>query len=209
MVFEFISQIFFFGITATGIIWRIRIKDRGSFIFEYEFLCNFAEAIYYLLQIIIGIFSMCKKNKENFLKNFLKYKIFKLLFPLIMAVPFIYIFGYNLDWFSFEIDSSKNEFWCDLIIHIIAPSCCLFNTILFGKKYSPSNIIDIIIITGIYVAYFILCLHFQTNKVYKFIGYDISFIISVAFIFYVIGIVMHFLYIAITKFLNDSKKKYK
>ena len=197
----------FFCICLTGLIWRLFLENRGIFILEYETWCNIIECGYYFLQMIIGFVSVCNRTSENSCQNFLKYTLFKLIFPPIMAAPVIFFLGYNLSWFYFYIDLKKVDFWCDFINHIIAPGCCLLDVIIFGRQYSPSNLLDLIIITGIYVAYSILCLPFQTNHVYEFITNGKGFIISAAIVFYCIGIVMHFFYITITKIRNCGTVK--
>ena len=203
MVLESIFHLIFLGVTASGIIWRFRLKNRGIFFLEYESLCNLAEASYYFLQIIIEFFSLFKQNRENCLKNILKYTVFKILFAPIVATPFIFILGYYLKWFYFFPDLHVKEFWCDLITHIFAPACFLLDVIFFGRKYCPSNFLDLIIITSIYIAYAILCLPHQTNEVYEFITNGKLFVFSAAFVFYTVGMVMHFLYLGITKIRND------
>lgn len=199
MLIEAVFSVIFFGISLTGIIWRLTLKNRGNFFFEIEFWCIISEAVYYLILAAMGIINVFNKTTDSCLQNFLKYTLSKLLFPPVIASPFIFYLGNNLDWFSFPIDKDDGDFWCDLINHLIAPSCLLVDVILFERKYKSSNFLDILIITGMYIAYGILCLPFQTNEVYAFIDRGKGCMISVNFAFYCIGIIMHYAYIIITR----------
>ena len=199
MLIEAIFSTVFFSLCLTGIIWRLTIKNRGNYILEYEFWCIIPEAIYYFIQALIGFINAYNKTVDSCLQNFLKYTLSKLLFPPIMASPFIFFLGNNLEWFSFTTESNDSDFWCDIINHLIAPLCFLVDIILFERKYKSSNFIDILIITGMYIAYGILCLPFQTNEVYAFIDRGKGCMISVIFSFYCIGIIMHYVYIIITR----------
>ena len=202
-VLEIVFHSLFLVICLTGLIWRIFIlKDQGLFIFEYETWCVFVEACYYCLQSLFGCIMACNRTSKSCLIDFLKYTLFKLIFPPIMACPVIFFLGYQLGWFYFYVNINSPEFWCHMINHLIAPGCVLVDVLLFGRKYSPSNLFDIIVITAVYVAYTILCLPFQTNQVYDFLTNGKGFIICAAFVFYCIGIVMHFFYITITKVRN-------
>ena len=199
MLIEAVFSVIFFGISLTGIIWRLTLKNRGNFFFEIEFWCIISEAIYYLILAVMGIINACNKTTDSCLQNFLKYTLSKLLFPPVIASPFIFYLGNNLDWFSFPIDKDDGDFWCDLINHLIAPSCLLVDVILFERKYKSSNFLDILIITGMYIAYSILYLPFQTSEVYKFVVRGKGCIICVMIVCYCISINMHYIYIIITR----------
>ena len=202
---EIVFHFMFLLICVSSLYWRYLIGNGSLFYLEYETWCVLVEACYYLLQTIIGCITLCSKSSKNCVQDFLKYTLFKLIFAPILACPVIFFLGYNLGWFYFYVDFKKLDFWCDMMNHIIAPGCVLLDVLLFGRKYSPSNLFDIIIITAIYAAYTVLCLPFQTNNVYDFITNGKGFVICAAVVFYCIGIVMHFFYITITKIRNCGK----
>ena len=204
MLLEAIFDLIFFGCCLTGIIWRLTLDGRGNYILEYESWCILSEAIYYLIQTIIGFINTFTKTTDSCLQNFLKYTLLKIIFPPVLACPFIFFLGYNVNWFKFVNDSGENEFWCDIFNHLISPACILLDTILFKRQYSPSNLLDIIILTGIYILYGALCLPFQTSEIYLFVDAGKGHIICSLIIFYCIGITMHFVYIIITR-IRDCK----
>ena len=201
-VIEPFIDFIFLALSLTGIIWRLMLDNRGQFFLEYESWCNLAEAVYYGMITVLGFIGVCSGKSENCLQNFLKYTLFKLIFAPILACPIIFFLGRNLVWFHLEIDFSSGEFWCDMINHFISPACLLLDVLLFGRQYSSSNFFDILVITGIFVAYSILCLPFISNNMYNFVNFGAGYTICCAIVFYCIGIIMHFVYIAITKVRN-------
>ena len=207
MLIEAIFSLAFFALSLGGIILRLTLKERGKYIFEYESWCVLAEAGYYLIQSILGIINIITATTDSCLQNFLKFTLFKLIFPPILACPFIFFLGNNLKWFKFNAETKNKEYASDLINHLLAPVCVLIDSILFKRKYSKSNLFDILIITGIYVTYSILCLPFQTHDTYLFIDEGKGCIISVMIVCYCIGIIMHFTYIVVTKIRNCGNKE--
>ena len=109
-----------------------------------------------------------------------------------------------MHWFKYTIDLSSGESWCDIVNHLIAPACVLVDVLLFGRKYSSPNLFDIILVTGMYVAYSILCLPFMSNHNYIFVDRGAGCIISTAISFYSIGLIMYYAYITITKVRNSG-----
>ena len=205
MLIESIFSIASFALSLTGIILRLTLKERGKFIFEYESWCILAEAGYYLIQSIFCVINTITATTDSCLQNFIKFTLSKLLFPPILACPFIFFLGSNVKWFKFYTETKK-EYMSNLINHLIAPACVLLDSILFKRKYTKSNLFNILIITGIYIAYSILCLPFQTNETYLFIDKGKGCMISVMIVFYCIGIIMHFTYIVITRIRNYGSK---
>ena len=206
MLIETIFSIAFFTLCLTGMILRLTLKERGNYILEYESWCMIAETGYYLIQSVLGVINTISGTTDSCLQNFIKYTLFKLIFPPILACPFIFILGYNLGWFFFETGQRNKDFSTDLINHVLAPACVLIDSILFNRKYTSSHLFDILIITGIYVAYGALCLPFQTSETYFFMNEGKGFIISVMIVCYCIGIIMHFTYIVVTKIRTCGKK---
>ena len=192
----------FLAACLTGIIWRLMLDDRGYFFLEYESWCVVVEAIYYGLIMVLGFITNCSGARENCLHTFLKYTLFKLIFAPILACPIIFFLGYNLHWFKYTIDLSSGESWCDIVNHLIAPACVLVDVLLFGRKYTSPNLFDIILVTGMYVAYSILCLPFMSNHNYIFVDRGAGCIISTAISFYSVGLIMYYAYITITKVRN-------
>ena len=212
MLVETIFDFIFFGSCLTGIIWRLTLDDKINYILEYESWCILSEAFYYLIQTIIGIINTCNKTTDSCLQNFIKYTLFKIIFPPVLTCPFIYFLGDKLHWFDFETDTGKKECWCDVFNHIISPACILIDAILFKRQYSPSNLLDIIILTGIYIAYGILCLPFIESDDNYFINcFENKHKICALIFFYCIGMAMHFFYIIITRIrdCNTIEKKNK
>ena len=209
VILDAVFSLAVFGLCLTGMIWRLTLKERGNYILEYESWCIIGEGIYYLIQSILGVINIFTQTTDSCLQNFIKYSLLRLIFAPVLAVPWLFFLGYHLEWFYFNTEARDKEFWCDLINHIIAPACVLVDSIIFKRKYAPSNLLDILIITGIYVAYCVLCLPFQDNeKVYLFASNKGCFI-SVMIVCYCIGIMMHFLYIIITKIRNCGSDKDK
>ena len=206
MLIETIFSIAFFALSLTGIILRLTLKEKGKFICEYESWCILAEAGYYLIQSIFGVINTITKTTDSCLQNFIKFTLSRLLFPPILACPFIFFLGTNIKWFKFYKETKK-EYMSNIMNHLIAPACVLIDSILFKRKYTKSNLFDILIITGIYIAYSILCLPFQTNETYLFIDKGKGCMISVMIVFYCIGIIMHFTYIVVTRIRNCGSKE--
>ena len=204
MMLETFFDTIFLGISLTAFVYRFLIKNKSQILLEYESWCNIVETGYYLLITIIGFINTCSQATQSYLKNFFKFFLFKFIFPPILACPIIFFLGENLGWFIYNAEEKKEKVW-RFLCHFGAPACFLLDCILFKRKIISSNLLYILIIVGIYVAYSILCLPFISNEDYVFVNNGKGVSICVIIVFYCIAILMHFLYMAIAEIRNCGK----
>lgn len=205
-VLELFLAFIYFGICLTAFIWRLTKGDIKYIFIEYEMWSILLQLIYYILFLLIGFTSIFNKPKnEAILYNFLRSVIFKFIWPIVMSTPAVFYLGYFFEWFKFEIDMNSNDFWLSLFLHGFSQAGFLIDLILFYRDYKPTHVFDFIVISGIYVAYCILCFSIQPQiKTYLFLnemglGGDNLYIISVMIVGYFVYLYLYFIYMTMVK----------
>ena len=116
------------------------------------------QLIYYVLFLLIDFTSIFNKPKnEAILYNFLRIVIFKFIWPILMNTVAAFYLGYFFGLFKFEIDINNNDFWLSLFLYEFSQAGFLIDLILFYIDFKPTHVFYFIVISCIYVAFYILC----------------------------------------------------
>lgn len=204
-IFELFFHTIFFLACLAGLIWRIRIKDRGIMFLEFEIWSLIGELVYYAIQTLTGFINICNKASDNMVQKFLKSTLFKIIFPFTLNSVVIFYLGYFQQWFYFYDNPNTPDFWYDILVHGIVQCCILLDAILFRRKFTQSNIFDKLIIIGVYVFYCILMISFQTNHTYLFMTNGNGFLICFSIVSGMSLFVMHYLCQIITRVRNGIR----
>ena len=216
---ELILQVIYFGICLTAFIWRLTKDEKGNIFFEFEMWGIMLQLVYYIIFLISGFTSIFNKskeenqeNQENKCLNFLKSVLFKYIWPLVLSSPIIFYLGYFSNWFYLQTGEG-NDYALSLFLHGFSQFGFIIDIILFKREYKSTHFFDLLIITGIYVAYcFLLGTVKPEMNNYLFLSNDPafrkgnSFLISLMIVCFFIYLYMYIIYMYIVRFKSGLVK---
>ena len=179
------------------LILRLTQSNQIYMLYEFEYYAFFGALIYYLLMFIMDLLRKITNKTCDKAVEFFNQKYFRFVWTLCLTAALGFWGGLTFGWTRKSIPEGLPVYLM-LFLHGILQLMLIVDLFLFNHTLQTSYLIDIAVLSILYVAYSIFIIIkkycFTVNGLYPFVSQSFDYLLVVGIVYYMLMLNMYFLH---------------